>query len=914
MDAKTGARLAGVVSCPSCRLQLRLADSFAQCERCRVAVPIVDDFVMWNERFVNVDDARVRAAEIRGERDRYLMLLERKCDRRIYEPYAWFRPFNESTRALEAFRNLLTETVKPDTPILDVWCRTGWTGEMLASWFPENPVISIWEGDHDSLGYQGFLRWLAEGQRASNWDIVFASPGEPLPFASDYFGFVHGLDTLHRYPPAPLIGECLRVAMDDAPILFPHVHLTNSEPEPYFDRGCTQLHGTVWGDFVDGLCEHSDRRGWVLSEKDLYLIDDAMPLDDDRNTEHYNGFVALGPAWWHGRDLSPAQPTISADSFVFVNPLLSINSTLGRATVDRAALSGTVGHMVDRHPVAIQALQGVFDRQLSSVECQLLAHCARPVTMGMLASRLSLTVAELGDAMNQLVADNAVQIEAVSPAMANLQSHHRTLRPESEPSFAALWQTLSLRYGDRTMLAGADSSTFDFDDVNALINGVRHWFADAGLRKGDHLALVSASHVEYAITVWAAWLSGLVVVPFSSTLSIAAINRGLATANVKAIACDANSILVADRLTGNDPTVPCLIFDELDGTTPGDREFFADHVAPRLDRDPLPIVTSNADQVAAVLLTSGTSGTPKPVQLSMRSLLHSSTVVCDELGLRSTDRLLSLAEHHTMSGLRNPMVASLLAGATIVIDAECADSALAITEAVRRHSVSMLATSPAFIDRLAALGERVKPHALQQLKTIVTTADRLDSAHAAAVEARYDLRVIDYYGMTETGGIVVVAPESSEGQLGTPRGATVEVHLNDERIDDGRVGEIRIAGPGVMEGYLDGDGVRFENGWIYTGDLGIAHQDGSLSLIGRSAEQVKRRTGEIYPHAGVVGALQNEPRVHDAVVSVDETTRNVVLRVTATSQDQALDNEAIRAIIEDRCGIEGLPDRIELTS
>lgn len=895
-----------VLACPSCRSALASTPATATCPNCQIVIPIVDGFAMWNERFIDPQIAENRGTEIRNGHERYLSLLERKFDRHLYEPYAWFRPFNESTRSLEPFRDLLVAAVKPGVPILDTWCRTGWTGELLASWFPNNPVVSLWEGDHDHLGYQGFRHWLPSDERAQNLTIMFANPNDPLPFADEYFGLIHGLDTLHRFPHSPLIGECLRVATADAPIMFPHVHLTNSEPDPFFERGCTQLHGTEWGSFLDRLCEGTERQPWVLSERDLYLLDEPQPLVDDRATHHYNGFIAIGPRSWHQRELTKPRPSVDPDAFLFTNPLLSSDSATGRAWIDRTALSGTVGHMADRHPVAVEALAPLTSRRLTSFECQVLAHCATALTVGEIAHRLDISADTLIERCSQLLAVKALQIESVSPAMAHLQSHYRSLQPERRRNFAGLWQSLAPRYQQREVLRGADGSSFDADDVDSLVQATRHWFAANGLTPGDRLGIIADHHVEYAVIVWAAWLSGLVVVPMSPEAPESLLEQAISTAHIAALAYDHANRLRADELHGDRP---CIIFDPPEEPTSND-EYFADLVGPYIDRQALPAVESAAEDLAAIVFTSGSSGIPKAVQLTIGSLLHTGSVMSDLLQLRNEDRLLSLAPTHTVSGLRNPLVAALVAGTTVVVDAECADSALAIAEACRRYDISVLAASPVFIDRLASLADRVRPQSLRSLRTIATTADRVDRESAAAVAELFGVQVLDYYGLTETGGIVVAVAGECQGALGKPLGAAVEVHLDGQRAQPGKTGEIRVSGPSVMAGYLgETTGVRFERGWIYTGDLGMAHDDGSISLLGRIDQQIKRRSGEIYPHLAVVAALRSRPDVVDATVEVDPANRQIEIHVTTTNE---LDEDEVRRWLAGKCGVVGLPDRVTI--
>ncbi len=155
-------------------------------------------------------------------------------------------PFNESTRSIEPFIEIFKNDLLPGDIILNLWCRTGYTGEYLASHFPEQTVISAWEGNTDVLGFKGFSFWLKESQRLPNHKVIFFDPCKKFPFKDNSVKLVHGLDTLHRYPFDNIMDESLRILQKEGSLIFPHIHLTNSEPVPYFDRGERQIHGTQY--------------------------------------------------------------------------------------------------------------------------------------------------------------------------------------------------------------------------------------------------------------------------------------------------------------------------------------------------------------------------------------------------------------------------------------------------------------------------------------------------------------------------------------------------------------------------------------------------------------------------------------------------------------------------------------------
>jgi len=306
------------LACPLCargldRVAVRPGFAVVCCAACALRAPVVEGFPCFGDR--DLDDGTrpegclesvVCVCARLGDRDAYARHLAERA-RRLRDRYAAFRPFNESSRTFLSFVPLLRRVLRPGDLILDTWNRSGWTGDLLAGLFPEQQVVSVWEGDRDVLGTRGFRYWLSQGERADNLDVVFTDlRTDPLPFRDGTFAFVHGLDTLHRYPPHTLVPELLRVTKPGAPgapILLPHVHLTNSEPEPFFERAERQIHGTDYRRRLGYALREDERVAVVLGERSLFEAQRSRALSvvaDEAETADYNALVGIVPPDWIG--------------------------------------------------------------------------------------------------------------------------------------------------------------------------------------------------------------------------------------------------------------------------------------------------------------------------------------------------------------------------------------------------------------------------------------------------------------------------------------------------------------------------------------------------------------------------------------------------------------------------------------
>jgi uncharacterized protein YbaR (Trm112 family) len=510
--------LLDLLVCPECRVGFELVahvqtdeqveSGFLRCPRCGLTIPILDGFVLFTEPLARTDDVSAptlarMAAHLFGSTAEFDDYRRDKRRRGVIESYAAFAPFNESTRAIEPVLPHAIGGLRDGDAILDAWNRTGWSGEWLAGRFPRQRVVAVWEGNSSVLGYRGFRHLLGSAQRAPNLDLVFCALDKPLPFRDGAFGLVHAYDCLHRYGLNPFAGECLRVARGDAAIVFPHVHLSNSEPEPYFERGGRHLHGREYRAWLDRVAANG-RRGYVLSEATLFDGPDVAEWIDDPDTSHYNGFVAILPT------SAPTPVAVNAaqgaQRFV-VSPLFRFNLARGASHVAPAQFDGAVGHLLQRHPIYCARLpQTPVELSEPAVLALLLA------SVGLSEDEIVATGASQAGAVRTMLRELAdrelLRSAAISPAAHRLQRFHANQWPARESGvLAEFWSRVAgcahemLILADGDGLGGADLGRF----VAAFAASLR----ELGLSAGDRIAVQSRAHPLLLFAAVAAASCGL---------------------------------------------------------------------------------------------------------------------------------------------------------------------------------------------------------------------------------------------------------------------------------------------------------------------------------------------------------------------------------------------------------------------
>jgi o-succinylbenzoate---CoA ligase len=259
-------------------------------------------------------------------------------------------------------------------------------------------------------------------------------------------------------------------------------------------------------------------------------------------------------------------------------------------------------------------------------------------------------------------------------------------------------------------------------------------------------------------------------------------------------------------------------------------------------RLPLPDPVEVDDEVALVVTTSGSSGTPKGVELGHAAVQASVAASLRRLGAQPGERWgLALPTHH-VAGISVHLRAAAL-GTEAVVAAD--------TTAVGDLDVEHVALVPSQLDRLLTLGAPV-----ERFRTVLLGGGPASRGLLARAEAA-GVRVVRSYGMTETVGGCVYDGVPLDG---------VEMAVG--RTD--RV--IRLRGPVLLHGYRQRDehghlrssGALDPEGWFRTSDLGRL-TDGRLEVLGRS-DDVLVSGGENVPLPAVVERLLSHPGVADATV------------------------------------------------
>lgn len=265
-----------------------------------------------------------------------------------------------------------------------------------------------------------------------------------------------------------------------------------------------------------------------------------------------------------------------------------------------------------------------------------------------------------------------------------------------------------------------------------------------------------------------------------------------------------------------------------------------------------------------IMFTSGTTGNPAGVRLTMTNLFASAIASGFRLGVNRTDRwAVSIPMAH-MGGFA-PIVRSTLYGTDMVVQREFDPAETAAT--MREFDVTGASFVPTMLSRLLEAGWE-PPASLRFVLLGGAAASR------SLIERceQTDVPVYPTYGMTETASQVATAtPEQvfeEPTTVGQPLLFTqVAIIDDDESCAPGETGEIVIDGPTVTPGYLDQEETKavFNEHGLHTGDLGYRDGNGRLHVVGRLDDRIVTGGENVEP-VEVAEAIESRPDVAEATV------------------------------------------------
>jgi long-chain acyl-CoA synthetase len=478
-------------------------------------------------------------------------------------------------------------------------------------------------------------------------------------------------------------------------------------------------------------------------------------------------------------------------------------------------------------------------------------------------------------------------------------------------SFYDRFAECAARFPDNTALEiqrREHVESYTYLQVKTMAESVGQWLAGNGLHDGARIAILADNHPRWVACYLGIIASGCTAVPLDTAFHADQVTKLLKDSGSSLLFCDVKHVPIAVEAVAGVPVELVLMNPAaLGSSSPAGRwvsDLDAIFAGGPGNFTPQAV---GADDVAAILYTSGTTADPKGVMLTYGNLMGEAAGVFGVLKLGPEDSVLGILPlFHSLAQMGN-LFLPLVAGACVVYLETLNTTEL--LRALQERQITAFAVVPQFFylihervfKEIAAKGKfagvavrramavnrflrrfglnggkflfaRVHAAFGTRMRYLVTGGSRFEPQIGRDFYA-LGIDILQAYGLTETcGGAFLTPPgENVIGSVGKPLPGNEGKIADPKPQEEGGipVGEILIRGPIVMKGYWnrpDATSAVLKDGWLHTGDVGYFDPSGNLFITGRQKDVIVLSNGKnVYPEE-VEAHYQHSPFIKEICV------------------------------------------------
>jgi len=462
------------------------------------------------------------------------------------------------------------------------------------------------------------------------------------------------------------------------------------------------------------------------------------------------------------------------------------------------------------------------------------------------------------------------------------------------PTPAAAYMSAAIRYPDRPALVD-DRGTLSFEQLHRRTNALARALRKEGVSAKDGVAIMCRNHRGFIEATVACAKLGASALYLNTAFAAPQIAEVLAQERPAAVIFDEDfSGLLAGGPAERRRFVACRDPEQ----TPSD-PLLEDLIAGAEDSDLKP----PAEPGRVVILTSGTTGTPKGAARSQPDSLDPAAALFSKIPLRARETTVIAAPMFHSWGYAHFTLGLALTSTLVLRRRFDPEDTL---RAAAQHGASALALVPVMLQRILELGpERIGRYDLRGLRVIALSGSALPGELATRAMDTFGDVLYNLYGSTEVAWATIATPEdlrAAPGTAGRPPMGTVVKLLDDggKEVRAGDGGRIFVGNQMVFDGYTGGGGKEIIRGLMSTGDVGRFDQDGRLFVDGRDDEMIISGGENVFPRE-VEDLLADHPAIEDvAVVGVPDEDFGQRLKAFVVRRDgEELTEPAVQQYVKD---------------
>ena len=439
-------------------------------------------------------------------------------------------------------------------------------------------------------------------------------------------------------------------------------------------------------------------------------------------------------------------------------------------------------------------------------------------------------------------------------------------------------------------------------ETQSHVRNIARVIASHGIKSGETVGYACANSPEAALCILGIMYGGYLACAVNLVAGDTTIGYVLEHSEARLVFVDAGSEAQVRPLVSDAVTLVRL--DQMDDHDSDDTELYA----------------PKANEPALLMYTSGTTGRPKGVLHSHKSLLAGGQNVVIGHELSAKDRALCVLPLYHINGLCVTLMAPLVSGGSVALPEKFSTSKF--WSDMRRYECSWFSVVPTQISYLVHQETPFERSDYPVLRFGRSASAPLSPDVHAAFEARFEIPMIETMGLTETAAQILSNPmPPGVRKIGSP-GVAVgnEAMIGDHKqnpVGFDTEGEVMIRGDNVMQGYLKNPEATAEamtpEGWLRTGDLGRMDADGYVYITGRLKELIIKGGENIAPRE-IDEALYSHPDVIEAAAFSCPCTNygERVEAAVALSENTSATPESLRALCQEKLGKFKAPDQIHV--
>jgi fatty-acyl-CoA synthase len=467
----------------------------------------------------------------------------------------------------------------------------------------------------------------------------------------------------------------------------------------------------------------------------------------------------------------------------------------------------------------------------------------------------------LAERARQSVADSVFELKVLREA--GVVGLHRPDKSAKVVSAFIRWgaspalgiTTAAIHYPDEPALID-ERGSLTFEELHRRSNALAHAFAGMGIGYGDGVGVMCRNHRGFIETTLAAAKLGASALYLNTMFAGPQLVEVMQREGPKALVYDEEFAALLDGVDESVARIRAWCDSEPDGQTLD--ALIAANEESNLKPPP--------DKPRFVILTSGTTGTPKGAQRSSPDGLLVLAALIDKIPYRARDTMMVAAPLFHSWGFFH-FVMSLPTASTMVLRRRFDEEGT--LRAVQDHKAQVLAVVPVMLQRILRLPEEtLSAYDLSSLRITSASGSALPGELATEWMDRFGDNVYNLYGSTEVAYATVATPEDLRAAPGTagraPRGTVVRLYDEEGReVPCGEVGRIFVGNEMSFEGYTGGGSKEDIDGLLCSGDVGHIDSDGRLFIDGRDDEMIVSGGENVFPRE-----VEDLLADHDAVVEV----------------------------------------------